>query len=62
MDWLRNRRRDKPFMLMFQHKAPHREWAPGPNELTMYDDRDIWEPPRSLTTIGIAARRRSRMT
>lgn len=45
MDWLKNRRADdKPFMLMFQHKAPHRDWAPGPNELTMYDDRDIWEP------------------
>jgi len=45
MDWLKNRRAtDQPFMLMFQHKAPHRDWAPGPNELTMYDDRDIWEP------------------
>ena len=23
----------KPFMLMMHHKAPHREWQPGPNEL-----------------------------
>ncbi|MBL6764924.1 MAG: sulfatase-like hydrolase/transferase [Verrucomicrobiae bacterium] len=46
MDWLKNQRNaDKPFMLMFQHKAPHRDWQPGPNELTLYDDRDIWEPP-----------------
>jgi arylsulfatase A-like enzyme len=45
MDWLQNqRKKDQPFMLMFQHKAPHRAWEPGPNELTMYDDRDIWEP------------------
>ena len=28
----------KPFMLMMHHKAPHREWQPGPNELTLYKD------------------------
>jgi arylsulfatase A-like enzyme len=45
MGWLKNqRKKDQPFMLMFQHKAPHRSWEPGPNELTLYDDRDIWEP------------------
>ncbi len=34
----------KPFFLMFQHKAPHREWEPGPDHLTMYDDVTIPEP------------------
>jgi arylsulfatase A-like enzyme len=29
---------DKPFMMMMHHKAPHREWEPGPNELTLYND------------------------
>jgi len=29
---------------MFQHKAPHRNWQPGPDFLTMYDDVDIPEP------------------
>ena len=45
LDWLKNKReKDRPFMLMYQHKAPHREWAPGPDFLTMYDDVDIPEP------------------
>lgn len=44
MDWLRQRDSDKPFMLMYQHKAPHREWAPGPDHLNMYADEDIPEP------------------
>jgi arylsulfatase A-like enzyme len=45
LDWLKNKRQeDKPFMLMYQHKAPHREWAPGPGHLTLYDDVAIPEP------------------
>lgn len=28
----------KPFMLMMHHKAPHREWQPGPKELNLYKD------------------------
>jgi len=35
----------KPFMLMMHHKAPHREWQPGPNELTLYKDVTFPEPP-----------------
>ena len=31
-------------MLMYQHKAPHRRWEPGPDYLTMYDDVEIPEP------------------
>lgn len=34
----------KPFMLMMHHKAPHREWQPGPNELTLYTDVTFPEP------------------
>lgn len=45
LDWLKEgREKDKPFMLMFQHKAPHRNWQPGPDHLTMYDDVEIPEP------------------
>ena len=44
LEWLEARDRDQPFMLMVQHKAPHRAWEPGPNHLTLYDDRDIPEP------------------
>lgn len=45
LDWLKNKRDpDKPFVLMYQHKAPHRNWEPGPDHLTMYDDVTIPEP------------------
>jgi len=43
--WLKDSRDpDKPFMLMYQHKAPHRNWQPGPKHLNMYDDVEIPEP------------------
>jgi len=46
LDWLdKGRDKDKPFLLMYQHKAPHRAWEPGPDHLTLYDDKDIPEPP-----------------
>jgi arylsulfatase A-like enzyme len=35
----------KPFMLMMHHKAPHREWQPGPHELSMYKNVTFPEPP-----------------
>ncbi len=44
LKWLRQRNKDKPFCLMYQHKAPHRPWEPGPKHLTMYDDVTIPEP------------------
>lgn len=45
LDWLKNKRDpNKPFVLMYQHKAPHRNWEPGPDHLTMYDDVTIPEP------------------
>ena len=45
LDWLENKRdANKPFMMMCQHKAPHRVWTPGPKHLTMYDDVTIPEP------------------
>jgi arylsulfatase A-like enzyme len=46
LKWLKEERdKSKPFLLMCQHKAPHRIWAPGPDHLTMYDDTTIPEPP-----------------
>ena len=46
LEWLREgRNQDKPFLLMSQHKAPHRNWMPGPEHLTLYDGQHIWEPP-----------------
>ncbi|MDF1815939.1 MAG: DUF4976 domain-containing protein, partial [Verrucomicrobiales bacterium] len=44
-DWLRKREdKDKPFILMVQHKAPHRAWDPAPQYLTLFDDITIPEP------------------
>lgn len=45
LDWLQNGRDpEKPFMVMCQHKAPHRQWMPGPDHLTMYEGTEIPEP------------------
>jgi arylsulfatase A-like enzyme len=35
----------QPFLLMMHHKAPHREWQPGPNELSLYKNVIFPEPP-----------------
>jgi arylsulfatase A-like enzyme len=45
LHFLKNERdADKPFMLIYQHKAPHRNWQPGPKHLTMFDGEEIPEP------------------
>ena len=44
LDWLRNRDKSKPFLLMSQHKAPHREWAPALRHLGWNKDQDFAEP------------------
>ena len=41
---INKRDKNKPFMLMYQHKAPHRNWQPGPDYLTKYDDITLPEP------------------
>jgi arylsulfatase A-like enzyme len=43
--WLKNRDKTKPFLLMSQHKAPHREWAPALRHLGWDNDRVYPEPP-----------------
>lgn len=45
LEWLKEGRdTEKPFMMMYQQKAPHRNWQPGPEYLTMFDDVEIAEP------------------
>jgi len=60
IEWLKNGRdKSKPFMMMYHHKAPHREWLPGPDHLTMYDGVNFPEPPTlfdDYSTRGSAAR------
>lgn len=44
LEWLDNRNKDKPFLLMVQHKAPHREWLPALRHLGHDKDRQYPEP------------------
>lgn len=45
LDWLKQRDPSKPFLLMCQHKAPHREWSPALRHLGWDHDRVYPEPP-----------------
>ena len=44
LDWIDRRDRDRPFLLLCHHKAPHRVWEPSRAHYTMYDDVEIPEP------------------
>ena len=53
IDWLDSGRdKDKPFLLMVQTKAPHREWMPAPRHLPDVGDNDIAEPDSLLDDYG----------
>ncbi len=43
--WLQEQRdKEKPFILMCQHKAPHRNWSPPERHFSLYKDVDVPEP------------------
>ncbi|MGE3408803.1 MAG: sulfatase [Pirellulales bacterium] len=44
IEWLKNRDKSRPFVLMSQHKAPHREWSPALRHLGWDNDRQYPEP------------------
>ncbi len=45
LSWLEEERDpDRPFLLMCQHKAPHRSWMPSPEKLALYKEETIPEP------------------
>jgi arylsulfatase A-like enzyme len=44
LEWLDERDRSRPFCLLIQHKAPHREWLPAERHATLYDGEEIPEP------------------
>ena len=59
LNWLDHRDKSKPFALLFQHKAPHRDWMPGPKYLSKYRGETIPEPDNlfdNYATRTIAAR------
>jgi arylsulfatase A-like enzyme len=45
LDWLKRRDPSRLFLLMCQHKAPHREWEPALRHLGHDRDRAYPEPP-----------------
>jgi arylsulfatase A-like enzyme len=56
---------ERPFMLMYQHKSPHRDWMPGPEELKNWDEDSRMAEPASLLRDldGLTeGRREARMT
>jgi arylsulfatase A-like enzyme len=45
VEWLDAREDpEAPFLLMCQHKAPHRNWMPAPRHLDLYDGVELPEP------------------
>jgi len=59
LNWLKARSGDKPFLLMYHHKAPHRRWLPDGKHAKMYAGVDIPEPETfndDYATRGDAAR------
>ncbi|MCK5136651.1 MAG: sulfatase [Bacteroidales bacterium] len=45
MDWMKNRRdTEKPFLLFYLHKAPHRNWLPAERHYREYINKTFPEP------------------
>ena len=45
LNWLKGQRdKEKPFMLMMHHKAPHRNWTPAQRHMGKYEGITIPEP------------------
>jgi arylsulfatase A-like enzyme len=45
IEWLKQKRdKTRPFFLMCHHKAPHREWQPGPRQFSLFKDAKVPEP------------------
>jgi arylsulfatase A-like enzyme len=44
LEQLKKLDRSKPFLMMYQHKGPHREWSPNLKDLPLYDETEFPEP------------------
>jgi arylsulfatase A-like enzyme len=44
IDFIENRPKDKPFFLMYHHKAPHRPWEPDEKHAKQFENVKIPEP------------------
>ena len=50
LSFLENRTEEKPFCLLYHHKAPHRNWMPDVNDLDMFEGQTIPEPETLFDT------------
>ncbi|MDW7691198.1 sulfatase [Flammeovirgaceae bacterium SG7u.111] len=41
LDWLKKRDDEKPFMMMYLHKAPHRPWWPQPDKFKEFTKKEF---------------------
>ena len=48
IDFLERRDPDRPFAMLYYHKAPHRNWMPAQRHLGMFDDKVFPEPDNLL--------------
>ncbi|MFK7936554.1 MAG: sulfatase, partial [Saprospiraceae bacterium] len=44
LGWLKERKEEKPFMMMYLHKAPHRPWWPRPDKFKEFSTKTFPEP------------------
>ncbi|MFC1539821.1 sulfatase, partial [Candidatus Latescibacterota bacterium] len=44
LDYLERRDKDRPFCLVYQHKAPHRPFTPAPRHAKLWEDMEIPYP------------------
>jgi arylsulfatase A-like enzyme len=51
LNWLKKKRNvEKPFMMMYLHKAPHRPWWPRPDKFKEFSTKKIPEPATLFDT------------
>jgi arylsulfatase A-like enzyme len=66
INWLSQAQKtDQPFFLMYNHKTPHRDWLPGPQELKDWqEEARVEEPDTLLRDLGglSQARQEARMS
>ncbi len=59
IDFIDNCDKDRPFAMLYYHKAPHRNWMPAQRHLGIFDDKVFPEPVSLLDNyegLGSAAR------
>ncbi len=44
LDWLKGRDKERPFCLLYHHKAPHRPWYPDEKHAGMFLNEEVPEP------------------